>query len=396
MLLILSMEKTTVSSVTPKSINEEIHYEKPTLEELADSLANLRRGVEAAEVYAAAAARAEPGRANALRQRAAEELLIAGHLDRGLLEFRELLTDLGLGLPRGPRRALFSLLWRRLWLGVRGVRFRERPIDSVPVAALARADACWKLSLALAGTDLVVGASFVARSLQLALRCGDPHRVARSLASEAGLLHASSRRGSRRGMNYLARADMLARGCEDPHALAYVYTVRALVAYLDGQFRQGLAWGRRAEAGLTEQCVGATWELANTRLTISACLLQLGDLKALGRLRDELEPEFFTDPEILALTAKVSFADYPDSPFPKAYSGAVVIRLKDGREVSHHEPVNRGAADRPIPNGEIVAKFRDNAALWAGPARVAAMEASLLALDGTPRAADALAPFCGV
>ncbi len=117
---------------------------------------------------------------------------------------------------------------------------------------------------------------------------------------------------------------------------------------------------------------------------------------ATGRLTlDELEPEFFTDPEILALTRKVSFKDYPDSPFPKAYSGAVIIRLKDGREVSHFEPVNRGAADRPIPNGEIVAKFRDNAALWAGPGRVAAMEASLLALDDSPRAVDALAPFCG-
>ena len=116
-----------------------------------------------------------------------------------------------------------------------------------------------------------------------------------------------------------------------------------------------------------------------------------------GRLTlDELEREFFTDPEILALTGKVSFADYPDSPFPKAYSGAVIIRLKDGREVSHFEPVNRGAGDRPLSNGEIVAKFRENAALWAGPARVAAMEASLLALDEAPRAADALAPFCGV
>jgi len=116
-----------------------------------------------------------------------------------------------------------------------------------------------------------------------------------------------------------------------------------------------------------------------------------------GRLTlDELEPEFFTDPAILALTGKVSFADYPQNLFPKAYSGAVIIRLKDGRELSHHEPVNRGAADRPLSNGEIVAKFRKNAALWAGPARVAALEASLLALDDTGCAADALAPFCGV
>jgi 2-methylcitrate dehydratase PrpD len=115
-----------------------------------------------------------------------------------------------------------------------------------------------------------------------------------------------------------------------------------------------------------------------------------------GRITlDELEPEFFTDPGILALTDKVSFKDYPDSPFPKAYSGALIIRMKDGSEVSHFEPVNRGAADRPLPNGEIIAKFHANAALWTGPARVAAMQASLLALDSAPLAVDAFAPFCG-
>ncbi len=115
-----------------------------------------------------------------------------------------------------------------------------------------------------------------------------------------------------------------------------------------------------------------------------------------GRLTlEELEPRFYTDPEILALTDRVSYADYPDSPFPKAYSGAVIVRLKDGTELSHFEPVNRGAADRPLANAEIVGKFRDNAALWAGPARVAAMQAAMLDLDEAPRAAEALAPFCG-
>jgi 2-methylcitrate dehydratase PrpD len=116
-----------------------------------------------------------------------------------------------------------------------------------------------------------------------------------------------------------------------------------------------------------------------------------------GRLTlDELEPEFLGDSATLALIDRTSYGPYHDGPFPKAYSGAVKIRTWDGRELSHFEPVNRGAADRPIPNGEIVAKFRENAVFGAGPERVAAMEASLLALDDTASAADALAPFCGV
>ena len=79
----------------------------------------------------------------------------------------------------------------------------------------------------------------------------------------------------------------------------------------------------------------------------------------------------------------------------KVQSIPAVYAMKDGAVVEHSEAVNRGAADRPLSNAEIVAKFHDNAALWAGPGRVTAMEASLLALDDTPCAADAFAPFCG-
>lgn len=121
-----------------------------------------------------------------------------------------------------------------------------------------------------------------------------------------------------------------------------------------------------------------------------ACALTTGRLTL-----EELEPRFYTDAGILALTDKVTYADYPDSPFPAAYSGALVIRLDDGTELSHFEPVNRGAADRPLANAEIVGKFRANAALWAGPERVAAMEAACLGLDAAPEAAAAFAPFAG-
>jgi 2-methylcitrate dehydratase PrpD len=109
----------------------------------------------------------------------------------------------------------------------------------------------------------------------------------------------------------------------------------------------------------------------------------------------ELEPAFLTDPATLALVDRTSFNPFGDGPFPKAYSGAVTVTLKDGSVHEHSEPVNRGAADRPLSNAEIVEKYRANAALWAGPAKVMAMEASLLALDQTPKAVDAFAPVCG-
>ncbi len=111
-----------------------------------------------------------------------------------------------------------------------------------------------------------------------------------------------------------------------------------------------------------------------------------------GRITlEELEPENLRDPEILALVDRVRYADYPDSPFPKAYSGAVIIRLDDGSELTHFEPVNRGAADRPLSNAEIVEKFRGNAAMLLAPRRIGAVEAAVLGLDEAPDARAALA-----
>ncbi len=107
----------------------------------------------------------------------------------------------------------------------------------------------------------------------------------------------------------------------------------------------------------------------------------------------ELEPSEIVDPEIVALTQKVTFAEYKDSPFPKAYSGAVDVALKDGRKLTHREHVNRGAADRPLSNAEIIEKFRDNVATAFDTDTAARMEAAMLGLESAPLAAPALAVF---
>lgn len=107
----------------------------------------------------------------------------------------------------------------------------------------------------------------------------------------------------------------------------------------------------------------------------------------------ELEPAEIADPEIAALTQKVTFAEYKDSPFPKAYSGEVIVTLVDGRQLSHREHVNRGAAERPLANAEIVEKFRANAATAFDADTMARMEAAMLGLETASCAAGALAAF---
>ncbi len=109
----------------------------------------------------------------------------------------------------------------------------------------------------------------------------------------------------------------------------------------------------------------------------------------------ELEPDYLADTQVQALMDRTSCAEYGDGPFPAAYSGRLTITLDDGTRLAHDEPVNRGAADRPLTNAEIVGKFRENAALAAPPDRVAAMEQAMLSLDAAPRAVDALGAFGG-
>lgn len=71
----------------------------------------------------------------------------------------------------------------------------------------------------------------------------------------------------------------------------------------------------------------------------------------------ELEPEALADKDILALTDRVQVVPDSEGLFPDAYSGAVEIVLRDGRTLSQREQVNRGHADRPLSNEEIVRKF---------------------------------------
>jgi 2-methylcitrate dehydratase PrpD len=85
----------------------------------------------------------------------------------------------------------------------------------------------------------------------------------------------------------------------------------------------------------------------------------------------ELEPDALGDPAILALAERVIYAADEQSAFPEYFSGGVTLRLKDGRTLTHHVRVHRGAGNRPLSADEIAVKFLQNAglAMSAGRAR---------------------------
>lgn len=96
---------------------------------------------------------------------------------------------------------------------------------------------------------------------------------------------------------------------------------------------------------------------------------------------EELTQAALVDPETLALAARVGYRVDPDSTFPKHYTGEIIIRLSDGRELRHRETVNRGSADRPLTNTEVVEKFMQNAATGGFGSRARRMCDAVLGLD---------------
>jgi hypothetical protein len=218
----------------------------------------------------------------AAKRRAAEQLLISGHLQAGLDVIRTVLQSVGLKLAPTPRRALVSLLYRRTALRLRGVRFRERSASEIAVHELKRMDACWAVAVGLALIDNIRGADFLARHLLLALRSGEPHRIARGLAIEAGSTATRGRPGRQRAAVLLAAARDIAERIHSEHALALCELMSGVAEYHEGHWEAGRRFAERAEQMLLE-CGGVPWELSTAQLYQAYACYFLGDVRELTR-----------------------------------------------------------------------------------------------------------------
>jgi tetratricopeptide (TPR) repeat protein len=239
---------------------------------LGHALANAGRGEAAASRYLAAARGASRAQALELRRRATEELIRSGRLDEGRAVAAEALADAGLDFARAPLRAL---LGQRALLRLRGRRFRRRAVEEIAPRDLARVDLCWSLSSGLGLMDPVQGAHFQVRSLLLALRAGEPYRIARGIAGEAA--YAAAQGQVERSRALLDEAGRIAGDLGDPHALGIVSLMSGLAAHLLGRFSTGIEHLDAAARTFRERCVGTVWELNAVRQFSLECLYYLGE-----------------------------------------------------------------------------------------------------------------------
>ncbi len=250
---------------------------------LGDALANAGRGPESAEAYIAATRGASAAENLDLRRRAAEQFLRSGHVDRGLAAIRDVLRAVGMKLPGGPKRALLSILLRRAWIRIRGLGFRERDATQISAEELMRIDVCRAVAEGLGIIDIITGKAFQARQLLLALRAGEPYRVARALAIEMGYSATGGGRSRRRTEKLRKVMAPLVTRIGHPQALGLATWASGFVLYLEGRWNSALEGLDKAEAILRERCTGVAWERDNAQFYSLRSLVFMGRFEELSR-----------------------------------------------------------------------------------------------------------------
>ena len=269
---------------------------------LADALANAGRGAEAAQAYLAAVPRATTAEAVDLHRQAAQQFLTSGHIEDGLRVLNTVLAKLAMKLPETPRGALFSLVVRRAWIMLRGLRFKPRDVSDVSPHKLIRIDTCWSVTVGLCQVDMLRGADFQARHLMLALRAGEPYRVARALSLEVAFLAMGGSRSRARTARVLQAARGLTERVGHPHSTGLSTLMEGVAAWMDGRWKNSYDFFERAEAMLRERCTGVFWEIMSAQLFQLASLFYLGEVKELSRRLPALLKEAVERGDLLRAT----------------------------------------------------------------------------------------------
>ncbi|MBC8031879.1 MAG: protein kinase [Pyrinomonadaceae bacterium] len=250
---------------------------------LADALANAGRPAEAAEAYLEVAQVSPAGQSLDFKRRAAEQLLMGGHIKEGLDQIRSVLAAIGFKYPAGPKRALFSLLMKRVQIRLRGLNFKERDVSEISESELVRIDTCWAVAAGLGLVDLIRGADFQSRHLLLALRAGEPYRVARAMALEAAQVASRGGAARERVRQVSRRAEELSRRVGHPHAISLSIWANGVSAYLMGNWKLSAELCERAAEALRDRCTGVTWELTIANRIMLSALLYEGEIAEVSR-----------------------------------------------------------------------------------------------------------------
>jgi len=250
--------------------------------QLADALGNAGRRPQAAELYLAIAEGAEPMLQTDCRRRAADHWIKSGHTERGLEVMELLLEQFGASMPATPTRALASLVWHRARLRLGGLRWTEKSASDIPARELARIDLFQALGQGLSMVDSIRAMDFQTRALRLALRAGEPLRIAQGLLLESGHVATGGVRAQNRARAVAQRAADL--GPDDNYVGAWRSASEGFIDYFCGRLRPAAARFDEIAGTAMSDVPGATWERDSARLFHMWSLSRMGRLAEMAPL----------------------------------------------------------------------------------------------------------------
>jgi hypothetical protein len=246
----------------------------------AHALAHAGRCYDAALLYEQLWQVAPPTAAADLGLRAAEQYLIGGYFERGVGRISTALSEVGLHYPRSTALALLEtvrLLAPVQWFGVPSREARNssaKPVDSL---RLRQVDISRAAAKGMFDVDPLRAALFELRALRVALRAGEPARIARALAGVGSMLVMQGRiEASLRGAELLSRANTMATRLADPVLLAIVEFSASCGKLTDGAWASALSGFDHALEELEQHGRGVTWERNAARVGAIIALEALG------------------------------------------------------------------------------------------------------------------------
>ncbi len=257
---------------------------RQTFPKLGAAFANAGRGAEAAAAFEAAAeATADDAEtAESLQRRAAEQYLVAGHLEGGIRVLRPLLEAHGLRFPDAGRPAIAATLGQLPALALHYTRFRPRSVPLDRATAL-RIEACQSAAKGLVVVDPALGACFAVRSLVEALRAGDVLLAGPSLCVVGASLVPLGGVMARWGRAMLRRAERMAATAGDPYLNGVLAISMAQDDFVGGRFQSMLDRCDRGSRILAERCRGTRWEINLAQMAALRALEELGEIAELRR-----------------------------------------------------------------------------------------------------------------
>ncbi len=281
----------------------------------ADALAGAGRGKEAADAYLALARaevanthgdpvlrRASERKSLALRQRATEQLLTSGRLEEGIAVLDGVMLELGEKRPSSPNMAKLGAVYARLKVRLRGLRFTLRDLKDIDPDLIARVDAYWSAAKGFSIVDPVRGTGYQFTHLRLALDSGEPYRVARALALEAGYHALQGAPNEAECRDALTQLRALLAEHPSPHGEGLSALMAGCAAIGTGRFSESRVLHERAVQLFQEKCPGMTWELISSAQYLVMSLTYLGEFAEVRRLVREVRESALARNDVYALT----------------------------------------------------------------------------------------------